>query len=108
MRNDHLEKMYDAIFEDIDENMEMDVYYSWDDVARDFFHIHVYSKKAGREKRLGYTSQRKQYYTNINYRAFKYGKEWKLFVAKHSTHIIKASKESMPNRELDLRIKMML
>lgn len=102
-----MEEVYDNIFEDIDANMEMDVEYLWDDVARDFFHITVYPKEGNRKNRLSYTCKRRTYFTVMNQRAFKYDKEWKLFIAKHSTHIIKVSKEFVSNRELDARIKRM-
>ena len=104
-KNKTSEEMYDKIFEDIDENMEMDIPYEWDQVATDFFHITVYPKKGSKKNRLSYTCERRTYFQAMNQRSFKYGKEWKLFIAKHSTHIVKVSKDFVSNRELDSRVK---
>ena len=44
-KNKTSEEMYDKIFEDIDENMEMDIPYEWDQVATDFFILQFIQKK---------------------------------------------------------------
>jgi hypothetical protein len=106
-KNKKSEEMYDKIFEDIDENMEMDIYYSWDQVAKEFFHIRVYSKNSNIKDRSYYIQNRQLYFKAINQRSFKYDKEWKLFIAKHSTHIVKVSKDFITQREIDARMKRM-
>jgi len=113
-RNEDREQELDEIYADVDDRLEMDYAIDWDDISDDYFHITVVPKKetASLEKMtqrqiIEYTKNRGQYIRErnsmlqlINNRAFDTGVEWKLFIAKHSTSVIKYSKNRVPNKQL--------
>lgn len=95
--------IYDEIFEDIDQNMKKDTFYTWDDVARDYFHIKVAPKGSPKRDRNLYITIRNSYMQAINNLAFKYKKGWMLFIGKHNTHIVKTSDKKLLEKICDIR-----
>jgi hypothetical protein len=96
--------IYDEIFEDIDENMDLDTPYTWDEVSKQFLNIKVYPKEGSSKRdRNMYIKIRNTYKQAINSLAFKYHKGWMLFVKKSGTHIIKTSDKILLEKITDTR-----
>ena len=95
--------IYDEIFEDIDENMKKDTFYTWDEVSERFFKIKVYPKGSAKRDRNTYIITRNCYMQAINNLAFKYKKGWMLFIGKHNTHIVKTSDKKLLEKICDIR-----